>query len=103
MLAHSLFSGHMATALHLSKHRDAIYVCYPSEPILRQRIYSSEHRLGVLDALKSALSQGIFEKGHRGEIVGQLVPLYAMDSCWKDTPTSVSLKDFLTLFGRAGR
>jgi len=104
MLVHSLVSGHMATALHLSKHRDAIYVCYPSEPILaiasRQRISSSEYKLGVLDALKSALSQGIFEKEHRGEIVGQLVLLYAMDSCWKDTPTSVSLEDFIARFGR---
>jgi hypothetical protein len=66
----------------------------------RQRTSSSEHELEVLDALKSALSQGIFEKGHPGEIVGQLLLLYAMDSCWKDTPTSVSLKDFLTLSGR---
>ena len=66
----------------------------------RQKISVCEHKVIVLDALKSALSQGISETGHRGNISCELVLLYAMDSCGKDTRTRVSLKDFISLFGR---
>ncbi|CAJ1941073.1 unnamed protein product [Cylindrotheca closterium] len=102
MVASTLVSSHMGTAVKLSESREDLVVSYPSEPILSiaaKPYYlegydvKTDTTSGIgflhkgLPTLKQYFLSGAVPKGHRGEFIVRLLNILAMDRAMVRTKT----------------
>jgi len=112
-LATNLVANHAAMCLAISPSRESIITSYPSEPVLSEAAASKlsdiSIRLRALHTLHDYLQFNI-DRGHRGEIIGCLISLFAFDRAVEELNRKfqlqsiysrpIDVQDFLfTLFG----
>jgi hypothetical protein len=98
VVARRMVASHMATCLHVSLDREKLIVTYPSEPVLgaacQSLLRDSDVRTRCLQFLTEIFKCGAVERGNRGEVIGRLLCLFAMDSL-----TNYTVKDFFIELG----
>src|SRR6185312_11125612 len=89
-LAKQVVAGNMAICLHVSHDRSSIMARYPSDPVLAeaaaklvQDTFNHEKRMQMLRVLANSLTNGLVERGKRGELIGSLIIGLAMQRCQK--------------------
>ncbi|KAH8113031.1 hypothetical protein DFH11DRAFT_1727969 [Phellopilus nigrolimitatus] len=81
-----LVQNHMAIAFSIPKHREALSVGYPSEPILAEaaarQMYDMRNGADAVNVsllLQEFAERGLVDKGERGELVARLIFTLAYD------------------------
>ncbi|CAG8666761.1 8963_t:CDS:2, partial [Paraglomus brasilianum] len=113
-LSKQVVAGNMAMCLHVSHDRSSIIARYPSDPVLAeaaaklvQDTFNHEKRMQMLRFLANSLTNGLVERGKRGELIGSLIIGLAMQKCQKASfqkmmpfrySQAVSLQAFLNVF-----
>ncbi|KAH8113007.1 hypothetical protein DFH11DRAFT_356438 [Phellopilus nigrolimitatus] len=97
-----LVQNHMAIAFSIPKHREALSVGYPSEPILAEAaarqmnvMRNSCNAMSIALLLQEFVERGLVDKGERGELVARLIFTLAYDEAAEayERDTSENRKD----------
>lgn len=101
----------MATCIHVSEDREALFVYYASEPVLAAAAADLMRQADTLDEmlerLNRSLVSGIVEAGVRGELVARILILmgrdHACNAMGRPIGSAITVSAFLTaLIGEPG-